>query len=95
MPFSFDPSFFLTTKDTKEKTENLRLRVAQSPAGQKPAPEPLLGGTRAGNGPRFNGINKSTEKFELENNSMHSAAGGSGLGTAGGSAAGRQPGSEH
>jgi hypothetical protein len=37
---------------------------------------------------------RSTEKLELENNSMHPAAGGSSLGTGGSGAAGGEPGAE-
>ena len=37
---------------------------------------------------------EATEKFNLENNSMHPAAGGCGMGAAGGSAPRRKPGTE-
>jgi len=37
---------------------------------------------------------EATEKFNLENNSMHPAAGGCGVGAAGGSAPRRKPGTE-
>jgi len=37
---------------------------------------------------------EATEKFNLENNSMHTAAGGCGVGAAGGSAPRRKPGTE-